>query len=191
MLSKLPGNIPAPKIFLLVDTLWQGLATGQTRYSSTAYAGMTAVAVGRLSEIKSMSETEKLLFGGEILAAPIASMIYTDCTAELNESFYKVLTKDVNEFYYYGQKVDAANTSVYNPFYLPCENYGFLKPAQDKQIVDGKFYYFPSKEQDVKDYVALYLGFTEEQLQETYGDKPHVLKKYGIIKGIIEKIKAK
>ena len=33
----------------------------------------------------------------------------------------------------------------------------------------------------MKDYVALYLGFTEAEVQETYGNKPHVLKKYGLI----------
>lgn len=87
-----------------------------------------------------------------------------------------------------GKKVDINNTSKYNPYYAPCEDYGFLKPAQDKEIIEGSLYYFPSRDQDVKDYVALYLGFTEAEVQETYGNKPHVLKKYGLIKEIIERL---
>ena len=164
------------------------LATGQVRYSSAAYAGMTAVAVGKLGEIKEMTASEKQLFGGEVLAAPIASDIYSDYKSDLDAKFFKVLTQDVNQFYSYGQKVDINNTSKYNPYYAPCEDYGFLKPAQDKEIIEGSLYYFPSRDQDVKDYVALYLGFTEAELQETYGNKPHVLKKYGLIKEIIERL---
>lgn len=191
VLPKLPDYVPAPKSYLLVDTLWQGLASGQIRYSSAAYAGMTAVAVGKLSEIKKMTSSEKLLFGGEVLAAPIASNVYSDYKADLDAVFFKVLTQDVNKYYGYGQKVDINNTSSYNPYYAPCEDYGFLKPAQDKEIIEGSLYYFPSRDQDVKDYVALYLGFTGAQVQEIYGDKPHVLKKYGLMKEIIEKMKSK
>lgn len=190
VLPKLPENIPAPKSYLLVDTLWQGLASGQIRYSSSAYAGKTAVAVGKLSEIKRMTDAEKLLFGGEILAAPIASTIYSKYSNDLLKPFFSVLTQDVNQFYGYGQKVDINNTSKYNPYYAPCEEYGFLKPAQDKEIIEGALYYFPQREQDVKDYVALYLGFTEAQVQEIYGNYPHVLKKYGIVKEVIEIMQA-
>lgn len=189
VLPKLPDYVPAPRSYLLVDTLWQGLTSGQIRYSSAAYAGMTAVAVGKLSDIKKMTNSEKLLFGGEVLAAPVASDIYSDYKADLDAKFFKVLTQDVNQFYAYGQKVDINNTSKYNPYYAPCEDYGFLKPAQEKGIIEGSLYYFPSRNQDVNDYVALYLGFTEAQVQEIYGDKPHVLKKYGLIKEIIDRLK--
>ncbi|MFR5656565.1 MAG: hypothetical protein ACLUDU_00555 [Butyricimonas faecihominis] len=66
-----------------------GLATGQVRYSSAAYAGMTAVAVGKLGEIKEMTASEKQLFGGEVLAAPIASDIYSDYKLILMLNFSK------------------------------------------------------------------------------------------------------
>ena len=50
---------------------------------------MTAVAVGKLGEIKEMTASEKQLFGGEVLAAPIASDIYSDYKPILMLNFSK------------------------------------------------------------------------------------------------------
>lgn len=191
VLADFPDFINTPRSYLLVDTLRLGLnVNGRLPYSGSAFAGLTAVAVGRLSEIKNMSEDDKKMFAGEILTAQVGTYIYQTYDKTDLKPFYRVLQDDVNKYFTHGQKVDINNTSSFNPMYKPCIEYGFLNPAPDRDIIEGELYYFPTYVQDVNDYVALYLGFTEAQVQEKYADYPHVLKKYGIMKEIIGKMRA-
>ena len=193
VLANFPDFIDVPRSYLLVDTLHMGLNDkNYLPYIGSAFSGLTTVAVGKLPDIKNMDEKEKRMLAGEILTAQVGTYIYNTYNKTDLDPFYKVLTKDVNEYYGYGNKVDINTApSKYNPSYAPCEEYGFLKPAPNRPIIEGELYYFPSRDQDVNDYVALYLGFTEEQVRELYEeDYPHVFKKYGIVKSIIEKMRA-
>ena len=191
VLPNLPDYIPSPKSYLLVDTLWLGISSDQQiPYSATAYAGMTAVAVGKLSEIKNMTEAEKLMFSGEILASSLASTIYADYTAELNTSFYKEVTKLGPGYWGYGNKVDVNNTSSFYPSWAHWYEYGFLNPALDKEQIEDALYYFPNKEQDVADFVALCLGFTEDEVKASYGQYEHIMNKYYYMMEIIDVVKS-
>jgi len=191
VLPKFPDYIPVPKSYLLVDTLWRGVESDQQiPYSAAAYAGMTTVAVGKLGEIKNMTEVEKLMFGGEILAASLSDVVYNDYTAELNVKFYKEVQKLGKGYWGYSNKVDVNNTSVFYPLWAHRYEYGFLHPALDKEQVEGALYYFPNKEQDVADFVALCLGFTEDEVKEAYGQYEHIMNKYYYMMEIIDAIKA-
>ena len=191
VLPNFPDFIDTPRSYLLGDTLHLGMnINGRLPYIGSAFAGITTVAVGKLSEIGNMGEDDKKMLAGEILNAQVGTYIYQTYDKTDLKPFYRVLQDDVNKYFSHGQKVDINNTSSFNPMYKPCIEYGFLNPAPDREIIEDELYYFPTYVQDVNDYVALYLGFTEAQVQEKYADYPHVLKKYGIMKEIIGKMRA-
>lgn len=191
VLPKLPDFVPAPKSYLLVDTVWRGIESDQQiPYSASAYAGMTAVAVGKLHEIKNMTPAEKMLFGGEILAAPVASTIFDNYASKLEEGFYKEVKK-LTQYggYSYGAKVQVGVSGIFNPSYAHWYEYGFLYPAQDKKFIENEYYEFPSKKQDVEDFVALCLGFTEAEVEATYGRYEHIMNKYNYMMEIMDLLK--
>ncbi|WP_018339414.1 hypothetical protein [Butyricimonas synergistica] len=191
VLPNLPDFVPAPKSYLLVDTLRLGILNPalQIPYAGSAYAGMTTVAVGKLGMIKTMTEEEKKMFGGEILAAPVASTVYDDYTTTLTPGFYKEVQKLGPGYWGYGNKVDINNTSSFYPKYAHWYEYGFLKPALDKEFREDALYYFPNKEQDVADFVALCLGFTEAEVLTTYGMYEHIINKYYFMMEIFDLLK--
>lgn len=189
---KLPDFVPAQRSYLLVDTLWLGVTNPreQIPYSASAYAGLTTVAVGKLREIKDMSEGEKLLLGGEIIAAPIASKVYDRYEKNLlPQKFFKEITLAAFAWTGYGDKIDASYTGSMYPAYDHWYNFGFLYPALDKEQREGSLYYLPNKKQDVENFVALCLGFTEEQVKQEYGEYQHIMNKYYFMMEIIETLK--
>ena len=192
VLAKMPDFVTPPKSYLLVDTLWMGIldTTRQEPYSASAYAGMTAVAVGKLSEIKNMTEEEKLLFGGEVLAVDIASTIEEKYDEELDEKFlHEIKTLTQYSGFSYGAQVKVTGDGIFTPNKMDYREYGFLNKALDKPSVEGESYYFPLAAQDVADFVALCLGFTEEEVIAAYGQFEHIMNKYYYMMEILDLLK--
>ena len=59
----------------------------------------------------------------------------------------------------------------------------------DKEFREDALYYFPNKEQDVADFVALCLGFTEAEVLTTYGMYEHIINKYYFMMEIFDLLK--
>ncbi|WP_292270588.1 hypothetical protein [Butyricimonas sp.] len=194
VLPKLPGFLPKPMSYLLVDTLWRGVTTtSQTPYSAKAYAGKTTVAIGKLAEIKNMSQEDKMLMASAIIASPIAYRIFSDYkSTELNKTggFFKEMTKLGKYGYSYMAEVNINIVGdLFKPPYAHWNEYGFINPAPDKAFIENELYFFPTQEQDVEDFVGLCLGFTKEEVEAIYGQYEHIMNKYRCMMEIVDLIK--
>ena len=105
------------------------------------------------------------------------------------QKFFKEITLAAYAWTGYGDKIDASYTGSMYPAYDHWYNFGFLYPALDKAQQEGSLYYLPNKKQDVENFVALCLGFTEEQVKQEYGEYEHVMNKYYFMMEVIETLK--
>lgn len=203
VIPNLPRNrFYRPYSILLVDTL----STATYGWSSTtgrlpnyrpdyAYKGIMGISVGKLADILSMSDDEKSYWAGMILGMNLQSEI-TDLFKEELEDFY-VLTDTAATVSFYGKGYNLNTiTGVSQPLYhVEPETLGFL----DWMLTGPSSYSnmsilykrTPTKEIDVRMYIAAVYAYSEERMREKYADYPKCINKYLVMKRILANFKQK
>ncbi len=167
-----------PHSFLLVDSVFQTEQIGfsYVTYEKNIYSrGIRGMVIGKLNVIKEMSPDELKWFGGEILAVKCTDWIQEVCIDELQD-FYKI-SGDSN--------YDVA--SMFAPAGSP-EELGFIKWLE-MVISSRNWIKTPTKEQDVRDYVAAIYAYRgeKERFYELYDSYRNVIKKFDLIVPLVER----
>ena len=198
-------NLPAkllyrPYSIFLVDTLysidydWKADPKSWPDNMQTAYSyrSMMGVVAGRLFEISRMNEDEQAFWAGMIVAENVAPALMAYYNDDIQD-FYKV-TKDAGGDYRTMYRGFASTGAPIDPnFSKECEELGFFewknvgryKPAPTLFVQKTTI----SDALDVKEYVAAVYAYTQQKFEELYADYPFCIKKYEIMKGIVERFK--
>ena len=145
--------------------------------SNEAFKGLNTVLVSRVSELKDMSDAERLKMKGAIFNAVLATPV-SSYTEEL-AAFYQATRGCYTENLYY-----CSGWNFYN-------RYGFSDPRTVGFLKDPNPYdysYFPTETQDVGMYIKAIFTYTPEEFEALYGTFSVVMTKYEIMKTVLRDI---
>ena len=168
-----------PKCFLLVEQLNlnpNGIAS--TRREGSCYKALTTTVVGKLSQIKNMTEQELDRFAAEILSEGLAFYLVNE-KEDLLTAFYNVSFVDNGGtlMSMYGKNVSTGES---------WESYGFLSYDLDS---DSRWSYnCPQQKQDVFQFVTEVLVNDETTFKEKYKDNQLIKAKYDFMKQVLREI---
>lgn len=138
----------------------------------------TAIALG---EILSLSAEEKKELGNEVRVSALTGIVAAK--GEVLKDFYAVS----DGFYGYSFYLEYDQTEKGNMAYLL--EHGFIckgaHPWFPNQEYNG---YCPKKEKDCGAFIQLVLNHTDEEIEEMYERAPLVIRKYGLMKGILDRL---
>lgn len=203
VIPRFPENINyRPGCMLLVDTLYTSeydwspiLGKGLSVRDGYAYRDMMGIVVGGLADILQKTEDEKAYWAGMILANNIELQIESIYAEELVD-FYAVTDTAKVSFYKKGSYKDPVSGAVYSPFFhnIDCEQLGFLEWQLDGDyiLMSGNVEHprlrimSPTKQIDVANYIAAVYAYDEATFRQKYAAYPKCLKKYAIMKALVE-----
>lgn len=199
-----------PMSFLLVDSIVNDRTDSRARHSFNSYYAMTITLVGGINRIPEMSENDKKLLAGYIMAELYVYEIKN------NEAYMNLFTE------FFEQSVGADGKSLYGAlrgknsnsvwqtgYLLPANDwlsYGFLRynptqliyllgtrvgskiePNYDLSTMDTQLvgYTFPLREQDLYEYMARVLAGDDAGFREEYAAYPKILDKYERMKRLL------
>lgn len=208
VIPRFPENINyRPGCMLLLDTLyrneydWSSVnGRGLSVRDGYAYRDMMGIVVGGLADILHKTEDEKAFWAGMILANNIGKQIESLYPEELKD-FYAVTDTARNSFYKVASYKDPATGVSYSPRFheIDCEQLGFIEWQLDGDyiLVSGTVEHprlrivTPTQSVDVANYIAAVYAYDEATFQQKYAAYPKCLKKYAIMKGLVEDFEEK
>lgn len=208
VIPRFPANpIYRPHCMLLADTLYTSeydwsLIYGRGLSVRDAYAerDMMGIMVGGLADILQKTEDEKAFWAGMILANNIEPQIES-FYAEKLEDFYAVTDTAKVTFYKKGSYKDPVSGAVYSPFFhnIDSKQLGFMEWQLDGLTIlmsngveiPRLLIKSPTKSIDVANFIAAVYAWDEATFQQKYAAYPKCVKKYAIMKGLVEDFEAK
>lgn len=173
-----------PQCYLLVDEL---ILSSFNEHEEGVYRGMTATVIGRLSELKDMTEDELNRFAAEVRATAMTPYIQANYNKEL-QPFYSVseIVSNGVTISLYGQTITRYGGSV--P-YKAYKDYGFLNPDPDF-LFSSFVYTAPGRERDMVEYITEVLVGKDEAFKEQYESSALILQKYEVMKQVVAQVLA-
>lgn len=199
-----------PMSFLLVDSIVNNHSDVRARHVFNSYHAMTTTLIGGVDRIGEMSEREKRLLAGYVMAELYVYDIKN------NEAYMNLFTEFFDSSVgatgqsLYGLDRGTTSTSIFSSSYLLTAKewlkYGFLRYNPTKAIgllservgnkvetnndlstMDTKLigYSFPLRDQDLYEYVARVLAGDDEAFESEYADYPKILEKYNLMKTLL------
>lgn len=204
--EKVIPNLPRhseyrPYAILLVDTLstptygWSSTSGRLPNYRPDyAYKSMFGITVGKLADILDMSVEEKSYWAGMILGTNLVGRIM-DLYEDKLEDFYAITDTTTTSFYG-GRYFLNTQTGVAQPLYkVEPQELGFLDwwltGPTSNSLLTLIYKIAPSKELDVKMYIAAVYAYTEEEFRIKYANYHKCIDKYVAMKSILSDFKEK
>lgn len=161
--------------FLLVDTIFQ-IFNGMVKIELSTYRSMMTTLVGKIIYMDELTDADKDILAGEVIATTVATYLVKNANAELVD-FYAI-TNNIES------PLGKNNYGAYIGTWMEMgkEDFGCIYAIDD----EGYGFYLPKKEEDLEDFIAVYYGWKETDFLEKYKDYPYVIQKYKWIKNFIE-----
>ncbi|MCR9011540.1 hypothetical protein [Gabonibacter chumensis] len=174
-----------PSSILLVDTLYRGVNDlGTYIWGETALypEGLKGVTLGELYKVPGMSDDELLIWGSRILASKSKNWIQVNHDKEVTE-----FSKITDEGLMWGTNYDK-NVGL-SPWETP-EELSFF--SWHSLLKNGGGYRSPSIENDLIEYITYVYAYggREEKLKEKYKNYPKILRKFDLVKTLVEEFEA-
>ncbi|SDL65912.1 hypothetical protein SAMN04487898_12249 [Pedobacter sp. ok626] len=178
-----------PRSFLLTDTL-RAYSSGY-KYVNTI-KGLTTTVLSNLNVLNTKTNAAKSAIKTEIMANEISAYI-SDYKPGTLVDFYKV--SDALFASYNLSSLNGISISYFNSYprnQMNVRFYTFLSIASGFISSPTSFSYTtPSRQQDVSDYIKAVLANQDATFLAANSAYPNVIKKYNIMKTIVESIKQK
>ncbi len=199
-----------PMSFLLVDSIVNNLSDARAQHVFNSYNAMTTTLIGGIDRIGEMSESEKRLLAGYVMAELyVYDIKNNEAYMNLFTEFFDSSVGSTGQSLYGNKRGTSSNSALSTSYLLPAKEwltYGFLRfnPTQliyllaervgskvetnyDLSTMDTKLigYTFPLREQDLYEYMARVLAGDDEAFESEYADYPKVLKKYNLMKTLL------
>jgi hypothetical protein len=183
-----PAAIHIPSILLVEDM--QSMKMG-----TEVYNGMTTFIIANASKLPGYGEQERKRFRAVVLQSLLSKyMVNNEEFRDRLETFYQVSrslssSREIYNLYtWYFNSTDMPSA--------PFDRYDYSVTDRDKMLWagflstdPGNSYYSPSSTMiDLGMYIEAYFTYTEQEFAAMYGAYPNVMKKYTIIRPIIEKV---
>ncbi len=175
-----------PLSYLLVDTLPVSLSSNTI--SDRYYRSLTVTCIGEIEQVKYMSDSAKQSFASELAGLTFVDDVQnTEANKDLLVQYDSLIFRI------------ALDNKVYAPS-RPGSGYGARQQTSTARQVPnpelwGLLYYrykqvnavyFPTKQQDKAAYIGLILSCTDEEIRERYKNSPEVIKKYEMMREMME-----
>lgn len=199
-----------PMSFLLVDSIVNKRTDPRGQHEFNSYYAMTTTLIGGIHRIGEMTEREKRLLAGYVMAELyVYDIKKNDAYMNLFTEFFDRSVGTDGKTLYGSQKGRNNNTTFQTGYLLPAKDwlkYGFLRynPTQliyllaqrvgskvetnyDLSTMDTKLvgYTFPLREQDLYEYVARVLAGDDAAFESEYAAYPKILEKYKLMKRLL------
>lgn len=199
-----------PMSFLLVDSIVNNRNDVRGQHAFNTYYAMTTTLIGGIDRIGEMSESEKRLLAGYVMAELYVYDIKNNATyMNLFTEFFERSVGADGKSLYGSTRGKSSNTIWQTAYLLPAKDwltYGFLRynPTQliyllaqrvgnkvetnyDLSTMDTKLvgYTFPLREQDLYEYMARVLVGDDTAFESEYAAYPKILEKYELMKRLL------
>ena len=199
-----------PMSFLLVDSIVNNRTDPRGLHVFNSYYAMTATLIGGVHRIGKMTESEKKLLAGYVMAELyVYDIKKNDAYMNLFTEFFDCSAGTDGKLLYGSQKGRNNNTTWQTSYLLPSKDWltsGFLRynPTQliyllaqregnkvetnyDLSTMDTKLvgYTFPIREQDLYEYIARVLVGDDVAFENEYAAYPKILEKYKLMKRLL------
>lgn len=199
-----------PMSFLLVDSIVNDRTDPRALHAFNSYYAMTTTLIGGIDRLGEMSDSEKKLLAGYVLAELYVYDIKNNSAyMDLFTEFFERSVDNTGKSLYGALRGKSGNTVWQTAFVLPARDwltYGFLRynPTQmiyllgskvgnkietnyDLSTMDSKLvgYTFPLREQDLYEYIARVLAGDDAAFESEYAAYPRILDKYKLMKRLL------
>ena len=171
-----------PRSYLLVDTLILN-STSSYAYEANVYRGYMTTCIGWIGDLDGMAASDLVRLGCEIAAEEYATYLMEQ-TPGLVEEFLNVSRTEILGMNLYSQSLTAYSDI---PFVEHLEEYGFLS-YDEGQNHNASRVTTINERADVADYVTEVLLGDDEAFERQYAGYSYVLRKYSLMKTIVENI---
>lgn len=184
-----------PRCFLLADTIMVSRSTSSYLHEENVYRGMMVTLIGMIDRISAMSEDEKYALASSVLADQWATLLMSEHYSSL-DFFFNVSSEEVDSdgSVYYSESREGYTSSYYLTW-KAIEEYGFIEANPDGEFIEdtdsntNARYLTPDMRGDLVDYLFALINEKESDFLEKYADYEYVLRKYELLKGVLEDIK--
>lgn len=177
VIARLPEYM-YPRSLLIVDSLQT------TDYTPRPLIIRKGLMTSLVQVIIEQTEEEKVVWGANIASTLVANYLMDTP----NEKF--------NAFFDVSGKVLEGGISAYKvDMMMGMPNFvedigllGFLVYSAEKDSYPPYMYYTPDQKEDLRSYLAAYYQYTDQEFKAEYGDYPLVIKKYEMIREIVNQL---